>query len=479
MVLTARTPGADGNDVTYAATITPQTTGTATTVTASVASTSLQGGQNAAKIAPGSLVTLLGHDFTTTTASAPADADPLPRSLAGVEVYFNGIPAPLLYVSPTQINAQIPWDVVVTTGVTAWVRTTAADGVTVSVPVGVSIVPQNPGIFAESGTDPRPAIALHGNDSATGLVSVDGIVNAGDVGNIKIASASYSYTVQASDTLDTVRDAFIAQINASDPIVTASAAGFFHRILLTAKVPGPAADGTAYSASVTTGTSLVMSALTSFLCCASVAGAPVTQSNPLIPGETFNIWGTGLGLVNPIEAQLAAHTGVKYTYTAPNSTDVQVDALAGGKTANLIYAGLEPGTVGIYRVQLQLNPDLPTDPLTQLTIAQDVYVSNIVTIPINAPVVVSSLACSPTTLNSNGTSTCTITINAAAPQGGSNVSVTSSDASVSVPASVLVPQGSTSVNFTATAGVVTSATSVTLTATSNYAIGTATLTVNP
>ena len=62
-----------------------------------------------------------------------------------------------------------------------------------------------------------------------------------------------------------------------------------------------------------------------------------------------------------------------------------MDALAGGKTANLIYAGLEPGTVGIYRVRLQLNPDLPTDPLTQVTIAQYVYVSNIVTVPDQRP----------------------------------------------------------------------------------------------
>ena len=31
---------------------------------------------------------------------------------------------------------------------------------------------------------------------------------------------------------------------------------------------------------------------------------------------------------------------------------------------------------------LHLNPDLPTDPFSQLTIAQDIYVSNIVTVPI-------------------------------------------------------------------------------------------------
>ena len=56
--------------------------------------------------------------------------------------------------------------------------------------------------------------------------------------------------------------------------------------------------------------------------------------------------------------------------------------LAGGKTANVLEATLMPGAVGVYMVQLELNSSMPTDPLTQLTIAQDIYVSNIVTFPL-------------------------------------------------------------------------------------------------
>jgi len=64
------------------------------------------------------------------------------------------------------------------------------------------------------------------------------------------------------------------------------------------------------------------------------------------------------------------------------SPGVAMNSIAGGKTADVISAALLPGTVGIYKVLLHLNPDLPTDPLSQLTIAQDIYVSNIVTLPI-------------------------------------------------------------------------------------------------
>jgi hypothetical protein len=38
--------------------------------------------------------------------------------------------------------------------------------------------------------------------------------------------------------------------------------------------------------------------------------------------------------------------------------------------------------VGVYEVHLELNTDLPTDPNTEVTIAQSYQVSNIFTIPV-------------------------------------------------------------------------------------------------
>ncbi len=62
-----------------------------------------------------------------------------------------------------------------------------------------------------------------------------------------------------------------------------------------------------------------------------------------------------------------------------------VSGMAGGKTANILLCGLKPGTIGIYEVHLELNSSLPTNPYTQATIAQDVYVSNIITFPVYNP----------------------------------------------------------------------------------------------
>ena len=51
----------------------------------------------------------------------------------------------------------------------------------------------------------------------------------------------------------------------------------------------------------------------------------------------------------------------------------------------MIYARLVPGLVGVYSVRMQLNSDIPTNPQTQMWIAQLGYISNIVTIPVVNP----------------------------------------------------------------------------------------------
>jgi uncharacterized protein (TIGR03437 family) len=59
-------------------------------------------------IAPGAIVTIFGSNFAAGTAFA--QTVPLPTSLGGTSVTFNGVAAPLFYVSPGQINAQAPFD---------------------------------------------------------------------------------------------------------------------------------------------------------------------------------------------------------------------------------------------------------------------------------------------------------------------------------------------------------------------------------
>ena len=59
-------------------------------------------------IAPGSLISIYGSGLSG--AAAAASFTPLPASLSNVTVTVNGLIAPLLYVSPSQINAQVPFE---------------------------------------------------------------------------------------------------------------------------------------------------------------------------------------------------------------------------------------------------------------------------------------------------------------------------------------------------------------------------------
>ena len=387
VLLNAIASGTTGNSVTYFATVKAATTSATATITATTGGATLSGGGDAASIAPGTIVSVIGTNLAFGTASADLTQPTLPTQLAGTEVYFNGIRSPLTMVSPTLINAQIPWELGDTTSVNAYVRSVRADGlVMVTTPVAVTIVTANPGIYTQPGTNPVLGVAFHGSSSATGIVSVDGTATAGDTATVTIEDRSYTYTVQSGDTLDTIRNGLVALIN-QDPKVTAIASGVFDRILLQAKVQGPDANGLPYGASASSSATVVMTAIGTNLCCANVANSPVTQDNPAVAGEMIIVYATGLGVpVLTGDNQSLIVTGAQFPSDGPvTSPASSVNSIAGGKTADVISASLLPGTVGNFQVLLHLNPSAVTDPYTQLTIAQDVYVSNIINLPVVNP----------------------------------------------------------------------------------------------
>ena len=380
VLLTARTSGEPGNQVAYSV-----KTSDNAVITLTTGGATLAGGQDAAKIAPGTLVTVKGDNLADATEDAPPDADPLPTELAGVQVYFDGMRAPLLHVSPTQINAQMPFEVNDSSSVSAYLRIQRRDGsVDVSTAVGVPIITANPGIFALGGPDPRPGVVMHASSQASGTVSVDGTATAGDIATVFIEDRKYTYTVQEGDDLAKIRDGLVALIN-DDPKVYAFAAGLFTRIRLRARLQGPEGNGIAYSTTGAEGANVILTPTTPELCCANVANSLVTEANPALPGETIIVYATGLGIVQPDDAKFALDTGIRYKGPLYNEPLQFVSSLAGGKTANVLFCGIKQGEVGIYEVHLELNSDMPTNPATQMTIAQDVYVSNIVAFPLFNP----------------------------------------------------------------------------------------------
>jgi uncharacterized protein (TIGR03437 family) len=75
-------------------------------------STRITGVQNAfsfqSAFAPGMILSVYGAGLANSTAQAPTL--PLPLSLGGISATVNGFSAPLYYVSPGQINLQVPYE---------------------------------------------------------------------------------------------------------------------------------------------------------------------------------------------------------------------------------------------------------------------------------------------------------------------------------------------------------------------------------
>ncbi|MCW5978771.1 MAG: hypothetical protein KIT09_11870 [Bryobacteraceae bacterium] len=100
----------------------------------------------AATVAPGSLVSIFGSELASST--AVADSIPLSTSLANVSVTFNDVPAPLHFVSPGQINAQLPWDTLPAGMLSGTANVVVTRAGASSAPREVSVGPFSPGIYS-------------------------------------------------------------------------------------------------------------------------------------------------------------------------------------------------------------------------------------------------------------------------------------------------------------------------------------------
>lgn len=100
-------------------------------------------------VAPGELVTVFGSSIgPAAPTSASVVGGKLPSTLGGVEVTFNGQPAPLLYSSAGQIDAVAPFELAGQSTVEVAVTQVNGQSLTTTVPV----VATNPSIFAANGT---------------------------------------------------------------------------------------------------------------------------------------------------------------------------------------------------------------------------------------------------------------------------------------------------------------------------------------
>jgi uncharacterized protein (TIGR03437 family) len=107
-------------------------------------------------VAPGSAIAILGVNLTSSTLESAAS--PLPQTLGGVTVSVGSRLLPLYFVSPGQINAQLPADLPL--GAATLVVTTE-DGSQVT--AKFTIAQDAPGLFTLESNDKPYALAFHKN----------------------------------------------------------------------------------------------------------------------------------------------------------------------------------------------------------------------------------------------------------------------------------------------------------------------------
>jgi hypothetical protein len=197
---------------------------------------------------------------------------------------------------------------------------------------------------------------------------------------------------------------------------------------------------------------ITLTAFNATLCCSNTAGAQVSLDNPAIPGEALYTFATGLGVTEPSNID----TGLVFPGGSANPPAVPVDSiLTGGLTANPIQVSLTPGTVGVYFVEFLLNTGLPNNNQTQLTIAQQAFVSNVVTFPVAGPGSAERFTVQPTVLTAAVGNPVTINVTAVAPSGiasnayAGTVHFSSDDPAAVLPAdtTLLVGLGTFTVTF--------------------------------
>ncbi len=128
-------------------------------------------------VAPGTLISINGVGLSEESDSADGTkSQALPRRLAGTEAILDGQALPLLEVSPTQVQAQVPYDLANRSAASLYIRAEHANGaVSITTPISLKLAPASPGLFAFSGSEPRLGILLHagGGPETDGAPPVD------------------------------------------------------------------------------------------------------------------------------------------------------------------------------------------------------------------------------------------------------------------------------------------------------------------
>ena len=106
--------------------------------------------------------------------------------------------------------------------------------------------------------------------------------------------------------------------------------------------------------------------------------ALAAAGSPAKPGGIIELYGSGFGPVNS-----APVDGMPASLTQPPLVNNSVTATVGGMPARILFAGLAPGTIGLYQIDVQIPDDTSLGDTVEVVLFQKGVRSNSVTIAIH------------------------------------------------------------------------------------------------
>jgi uncharacterized protein (TIGR03437 family) len=118
-------------------------------------------------ISPGEIVTLFGTAMGPAAAAyATIDASTgrLATNIGGVQVLFNGIPAPMIYASATQVSAIVPYEMAPISSPSVWIKYVGQTSNAYPLTSATTM----PGIFTQNASGSGPGAILNQDNSLNG-----------------------------------------------------------------------------------------------------------------------------------------------------------------------------------------------------------------------------------------------------------------------------------------------------------------------
>jgi len=205
-------------------------------------------------VAPGGLMTLYGANLSPTNQAT--STIPVPTALANSCITVNGQPIPLIFVSPTQINAQMPFQAV------------GAETIVVHTPGGVSdnfnltVQPTAPAVFLSGVAGPQnnlPTVIRYNN----GLLATDSNpIHPGDTLIIYVTGLGQTNPVGVTGYPSSVASAVTAPVvtlgnTTLNVIYAGSAPGEVGVYQINATVPGGVTTGLSLPLTITQGSGVI------------------------------------------------------------------------------------------------------------------------------------------------------------------------------------------------------------------------------